>query len=173
MIILGIDPGTRIIGYGIIQTEPKTKVITYGVIKTQDALPKKSAPRAPNSELSTDATTLSTRLLRSYQQILKIIKEYQPDQMAIETVFFSMDAQATIKIGEARGVALLAAATTSTPVYEYTPAEVKKSVTGNGRADKSQVAEMVKHLLSLDTIPKPYDATDALAIAICHTHRMF
>ena len=163
MLILGIDPGTRIIGYGLIQTQPKTKVITYGVIKTQDALPKNS---------KCDATTLSTRLLRSYQQILKIIKEYQPDQMAIETVFFSMDAQATIKIGEARGVALLAAATTSTPVYEYSPAEVKKSVTGNGRADKVQVAEMVKNILSLDKIPKPYDASDALAIAICHTHRI-
>jgi crossover junction endodeoxyribonuclease RuvC len=170
MLILGIDPGTRIIGYGLIQTQPKTKVITYGVIKTQDALPKKS--QTANPYATSDATTLATRLLRIYQQILKIIKEYQPDQMAIETVFFSMDAQATIKIGEARGVALLAAATTSTPVYEYSPAEVKKSVTGNGRADKIQVAEMVKHILSLKEIPKPYDASDALAIAICHSHRM-
>ena len=170
MLILGIDPGTRIIGYGIVETHPKTKVITYGVIKTQDALPKKSQPKNPYA--TSEATTLATRLLRIYQQILKIIKEYQPDQMAIETVFFSMDAQATIKIGEARGVALLAAATTSTPVYEYSPAEVKKSVTGNGRADKIQVAEMVKNILSLDEIPKPYDASDALAIAICHTHRL-
>ncbi|MEW6027682.1 MAG: crossover junction endodeoxyribonuclease RuvC [Planctomycetota bacterium] len=163
MLILGIDPGTRIIGYGVIQTEPKTKVITYGVIKTKDALPKGS---------KCDATTLSTRLLRSYQQILKIIKEYQPDQIVIETVFFSLDAQATIKIGEGRGIALLAAATTSTPVFEYSPAEIKKSVTGNGRADKVQVAEMVKNILSLKEIPKPYDASDALAIAICHAHRI-
>lgn len=170
MLILGIDPGTRIIGYGIIQTEPKTKVITYGVIKTQDALPKKSQPANPYA--TSEATTLATRLLRIYQQILKIIKEHQPDQMAIETVFFSLDAQATIKIGEARGVALLAAATTTTPVFEYAPTEVKKSVTGNGRADKVQVAEMVKNILKLDKIPKPYDASDALAIAICHAHRI-
>ncbi|HLD36109.1 MAG TPA: crossover junction endodeoxyribonuclease RuvC [Planctomycetota bacterium] len=179
MLILGIDPGTRIIGYGLIQTQPKTKVITYGVIKTASGV-RRQASNALDAQYTTrnaqrktqSASELSTRLLRSYQQILKIIKEYQPDQMAIETVFFSMDAQATIKIGEARGVALLAAATTSTPVYEYSPAEVKKSVTGNGRADKIQVAEMVKNILSLDEIPKPYDASDALAIAICHSHRM-
>jgi crossover junction endodeoxyribonuclease RuvC len=163
MLILGIDPGTRIIGYGIIETNPKTKAIAYGAIRTQEALPKKSA---------CDASTLSVRLLRSYQQILKLIKKYQPDQMAIETVFFSLDAQAAIKIGEARGVALLAAAATSTPVAEYAPTEIKKSVTGNGRADKIQVAEMVKNILSLNDIPKPYDASDALAIAICHSHRI-
>lgn len=163
MLILGIDPGTRIIGYGLIETEPKTKAVAYGVIRTMEALPKGT---------KVDPTSLSIRLLRSYQQLLKIIKKYQPDQVAIETVFFSLDAQAAIKIGEARGVALLAAAATSTPVYEYAPAQIKKSVTGNGRSDKSQVAQMVKAILCLEKIPKPYDASDALAIAICHTHRL-
>ena len=129
MLILGIDPGTRIIGYGLIQTQPKTKVITYGVIKTASGV-RRQASNALDAQYTTrnaqrktqSASELSTRLLRSYQQILKIIKEYQPDQMAIETVFFSMDAQATIKIGEARGVALLAAAPNRKPVYEYSPA---------------------------------------------------
>jgi crossover junction endodeoxyribonuclease RuvC len=175
MLILGIDPGTRIIGYGIIRPEgSKLKLINYGVIKTVSCVRRNALgvetqdPRC----MTQDASQLAARLLKGYQELIKIIKQYRPDEMAIETVFYSQDAQATIKIGEARGTALLAAAVTKTPVYEYSPAEVKKSVTGNGRADKSQVAEMVKHILNLEQIPKPYDATDALAIAICHTHRM-
>jgi len=117
MIILGIDPGTRIIGYGIVSTEPKTKVITYGVIKTQDGLTKNS---------KVDATTLSTRLLRSYQQILKSSRNSSPDQMAIETVFFSMDAQATDQNRRGTRVALLAAPRPATPVYEYSRPRVQR-----------------------------------------------
>lgn len=170
MIILGIDPGTLIIGYGIIQSEKSNlKIITCGAIKTPV---KNSTSQIKNFKLISDVSNLASRLLISYQELFKIIKQHKPDEIAIETVFYSQDVQATIKIGEARGIALLAAAITKTPVYEYSPAEVKKSVTGNGRADKSQVAEMVKHLLFLDAIPKPYDISDALAIAICHAHRM-
>ncbi|MFH1231999.1 MAG: crossover junction endodeoxyribonuclease RuvC, partial [Planctomycetota bacterium] len=161
MVILGIDPGTRIIGYGIIQSEgSKLKVITYGVIKTMSCVMRNALdvetqdPRLTDGQarlMTQDVSQLAARLLKGYQELFKIIKQHKPDEIAIETVFYSQDVQATIKIGEARGIALLAAAMTKTPVYEYSPAEVKKSVTGNGRADKSQVAEMVKHLLSLDT----------------------
>jgi crossover junction endodeoxyribonuclease RuvC len=169
MIILGIDPGTRIIGYGVVQTKPQLKVITYGVIKTVSC----SADAGHNPRrITQDASQLARRLLKGYQQTLEIIKQYKPDEMAIETVFYSKNIQATIKIGEARAVTLLAAATANTPVYEYSPAEVKKSVTGNGRADKSQVAQMVRHILGLSRTTKPYDITDALAIAICHIHRI-
>lgn len=173
MIILGVDPGTRIIGYGIIQTDgSKLKSVTYGVIKAMGIHQKElSAIRNPQFASASEVSGLANRLLISYQKLLNLIRQYQPDEIAIETVFYSMDVQATVKIGESRGIGLLAAATTKTPVYEYAPTEVKKSVTGNGRADKSQVAEMVKHLLALDKIPKPYDAADALAIAICHSHR--
>jgi crossover junction endodeoxyribonuclease RuvC len=174
MLILGIDPGTRVIGYGIIQSDKsKLKPIAYGVIRTQKHAPVHDSKSPIQYSIPTaEVSELADRLLTCYQEIVKLIKQYKPNEIAIETVFFSQDAQATIKIGEARGVALLAAATNKTPIYEYSPAEIKKSVTGNGRADKRQVAEMVKTILSLDKIPKPYDATDALAIAICHTHRM-
>jgi crossover junction endodeoxyribonuclease RuvC len=174
MIILGIDPGTRFIGYGIIQTSGSNlKYITCGVIKAIGSQQKYLAElKALHSNSTAEVSVLANRLLVSYQQLIKIIKQYQPDEIAIETVFYSQDIQATVKIGESRGIALLAAATTKTPIYEYAPTEVKKSVTGNGRADKSQVAEMVKHILALTEIPKPQDVTDALAIAVCHSHRM-
>lgn len=154
MIILGIDPGTRIVGYGVLDKKGTiVRVQDYGVIKVvaSDELPK--------------------RLKGIYQGLQRLIKQVRPDMVVVEDVFYAKDVRATIKMGEGRGVVLLCAALKNIPLYEYTPAEVKKSVTGNGRADKSQVQKMVKHILGLKEIPKP-DEADALAIALCHTHRI-
>ena len=174
MLILGIDPGTRYIGYGVIEAKgPNLSPIDFGVIKAIGSQQKYlNELKKLHADQTAEVSIIANRLLITYQQLIKLIKKYQPDEIAIETVFYSQDIQATVKIGESRGIALLAAATTKTPVFEYAPTEVKKSVTGNGRADKSQVAEMVKHMLALEAIPKHFDATDALAIAICHSHRI-
>jgi crossover junction endodeoxyribonuclease RuvC len=154
MKILGIDPGTRIVGYGLInKTSNKVCALDYGIVKVSNTDP------------------LPLRLKEIYWGLQSLYKKLRPDGVVVETIFYARDASVTIKIGEARGIVLLSAAMHDLPIYEYTPAEIKKSVTGNGRADKEQVQKMVQHLLSLKEPPRPYDASDALAIALCHIYR--
>jgi crossover junction endodeoxyribonuclease RuvC len=153
VLILGVDPGTAITGYGLVSyTGNHLKKVNFGAIRT-------------GSELS-----LTHRLQHIYLELLKIIQEYKPDGIAIEELFFNKNVRTALAVGHARGVILLAAANTGYEVAEYTPLQVKMAVTGYGRAEKMQIQEMVRVLLCLNEIPKPDDAADALAIAICHAH---
>ena len=151
MIILGIDPGIAIVGYGIIECKGNNfKVIDYGCI-------------------TTDSKSLfPDRLKIVYDELTNIINKYKPDDFAIEELFFNKNAKTVIKVGQARGVEVLAAINNNLPIYEYTPLQIKQAVVGYGRAEKHQVQEMVKMLLNLKKIPKPDDVADALAVAICH-----
>ncbi|WP_366922602.1 crossover junction endodeoxyribonuclease RuvC [Metallumcola ferriviriculae] len=153
MIIMGIDPGTAITGYGIITySGNKFKVIDYGCIRTSSKL------------------FLDKRLCQIYNDIKGILDQYPPDAYAVEQLFFNKNTRTALAVGQARGVLVLAAADRGIPVFEYTPLQVKQSVAGYGRAEKSQIQQMVKTFLNLRTIPKPDDVADALAIAICHAH---
>lgn len=153
MIILGIDPGTASTGYGLISYQGNhLKHIGYGVIRT--------FPDQPPAQ----------RLKQIYQELQAIIVQYQPEVMAIEELFFNRNVTTALAVGQARGVAILAAATLNVEVAEYTPLQVKQSVVGYGRAEKQQIQEMVRILLCLPARPKPDDAADGLAIAICHAH---
>lgn len=151
MIILGIDPGTATTGYGLIEEKSgKLSLIDYGVIITE--------PKQP----------LEDRLSLIYDQLGDIIDEYDPDEIAVEELFFSNNAKTAMSVGQARGVILLAAKKSGVNIAEYTPNEVKNNVCGYGAADKKQVQKMVTMLLKLTETPQPDDAADALAIAICH-----
>lgn len=151
MLTLGIDPGTAMTGFGLILEEDRDyKVIDFGCITT------------PKEE------TTETRLKLLYEEIFLLIKKSRPDCMAVEKLFFAKNTRTAIKVSQARGVILLAGAEAKIPIAEYTPLEVKMALTGYGRADKYQMQQMVKTLLKLKEIPKPDDAADALAIAICH-----
>ena len=153
MIILGIDPGTASTGYGAIKYEgSKLKVLDYGVVSTP-------AGQAPHLRLKT-----------LYDDLITLFDRIQPAEIAIEQLFFSNNARTALAVGEARGVALLAAASIFAEVGEYTPLQVKQAVVGYGKATKAQVQYMVKALLSLKEKPRPDDAADGLAIAICHAH---
>lgn len=153
MLILGVDPGYAILGYGIIETEgSKKRPVDFGVIET--------AVKEPFPE----------RLERLYLGMKQLFQMYKIDQVAFEELFFYRNTTTALQVGAARGVALLAAQQASLPLYEYTPMQVKLAVSGNGHADKAQVQQMVRLLLSLKTIPKPDDAADALAVAICHAN---
>ncbi|AGC68467.1 crossover junction endodeoxyribonuclease RuvC [Thermoclostridium stercorarium subsp. stercorarium DSM 8532] len=153
MIILGIDPGFAITGYGIISYNGnRFGVLDYGVITTTAEIPHPQ------------------RLLLLEEKLLRVINEYKPEFVSVEELFFNNNAKTALQVGEGRGVALLCAARAGIPVYEYTPLQVKQGVTGYGRADKAQVQQMIKVLLGLPKIPKPDDAADALAVAICHAH---
>jgi len=149
---LGIDPGTATTGYGLVRLEQEGSLVAvkYGVIST----PK-------------DATA-PARLEMLYDQLREILAEYQPDTAAVEKLFFSRNVTSAIAVGQARGVVMLCMQQAGVEPYEYTPNEVKQAVAGYGSADKRQVQEMVRTLLGLDSIPKPDDAADALAIAITH-----
>ncbi len=151
-LVLGIDPGIATIGYAIVRDLPDggCEAIHYGVILT---------PKGDSA---------AERLLQLYDQLNKIIHDYQPDSAAIEKLFFARNTTTAIGVGQARGVILLTMAQAGLEIGEYTPNEVKQAVTGYGSADKRQVQEMVRVLLSLESIPKPDDAADALAIAITH-----
>lgn len=151
MIILGIDPGIAITGYGVIECKGNSfKAIDYGIINTEANTP------------------FPERLKILYNEMIKIINKYDPEDFAIEELFFNKNVKTAIKVGQARGVEILAGVNSNLSIYEYTPLQVKQGVVGYGRADKKQVQDMVKLLLSLKQIPKPDDAADALAIAICH-----
>jgi crossover junction endodeoxyribonuclease RuvC len=153
MIVLGIDPGTAITGYGLVSEESNRAVaVAYGAITTPSGLP------------------LPDRLQLLQRDLAAVIAQYHPDQAAVEQLFFNKNVRTALAVGHARGVILLTLAQADVPMYEYTPLEVKQAVTGNGRADKRQVQQMVTLLLSLSKIPKPDDVADALAIAICHLH---
>lgn len=151
MIILGVDPGTATTGYGLIEEKSgKLSLVDYGVIVTE--------PKQP----------LENRLELLYDQLGDIIDEYNPDEIAVEELFFSSNAKTAMSVGQARGVILLAAKKSGVNIAEYTPNQVKNGICGNGNADKKQVQKMVQMLLKLTEIPQPDDAADALAIAICH-----
>jgi crossover junction endodeoxyribonuclease RuvC len=153
MIILGIDPGFAIVGVGIIEYKGnKFRVIDYFAITTKAHTP------------------IEQRLKIIYDSINETIEKYKPDYMAVEELFFNNNAKTAIAVGQARGVILLSAVNAGVPFFEYTPLQVKQAVVGYGRADKGQVQQMVKAILSLSSVPKPDDVADALAIAVCHAH---
>lgn len=153
--VLGIDPGLTRCGVGVIEGLPGSplKMVGVGVIKTPSDKP------------------LEERLLQLEEEITNWIVEYSPDRIAVERVFSQHNVRTVMGTGQAAGIALLVAARSGIPVVMHTPSEVKAAVTGSGRANKEQVAQMVKRLLSLNEIPKPVDSTDALALAICHIWR--
>ncbi len=151
MIILGIDPGIAIVGYSIIECNGnKFKAIEYGCIRTDAEL------------------FFPDRIKIIYDNLIDIIEKYKPSDLAIEELFFNKNVKTAIKVGQARGVEILAAVNQGLEIYEYTPLQIKQAVVGYGRADKNQVQEMVKVLLNLKEKPKPDDVADALAVAICH-----
>jgi crossover junction endodeoxyribonuclease RuvC len=149
---LGIDPGTATTGFGLVRLDPDGELVAvkYGVILT----PK-------------DASA-SARLVMLYDQLRGLLKEYKPDTAAVEKLFFSRNVTTALAVGQARGVVMLSLEQAGIEPFEYTPNEVKQAVAGFGGADKRQVQDMVRALLQLDSIPKPDDAADALAIAITH-----
>ena len=154
MITLGIDPGTATTGYGIIQEDEdgNLTVLNYGVIQT--------SPELSQAE----------RLVQLYKRIKDILILHHPDNGAVEKLFFERNVRTAISVGQARGVTLLALAESNLEIGEYTPLEVKQAVVGYGGADKNQVQQMVRLILGMIEIPKPDDAADALAVAICHIH---
>lgn len=153
MVIIGVDPGYAIVGIGAIELKgSKFRTLDYGAITTEAG----------------EKTT--SRLRQIYNGMTFYLNKYKPDCVSIEELFFNSNKTTAIKVAQARGVILLAATNAGIPVYEYTPLQVKQSVTGYGRADKTQVQTMIKMLLHLDKIPKPDDAADALALAICHAN---
>jgi crossover junction endodeoxyribonuclease RuvC len=152
-IVLGIDPGTAIVGYAVIAARgDKLSMIVCNVITTPAHTP------------------LSERLQSIYKSLMEIIATYQPQEGAMEELFFAKNARTAMTVGQARGVAMLALANGGLPISEYTPKQVKQAVTGYGSANKDQVGEMVRILLNIPTIPRPDDAADAAAVAICHLH---
>lgn len=153
LIILGIDPGYAIVGYGVIEYKNNHfKVLDFGAVTT------------------TAHTDFNDRILHIYTQLSAIIEKFAPEAMAIEKLFFNTNAKTAIDVAQARGVILLAAKQRGLSIFEYTPLQVKQSVVGYGRAEKKQVQEMTKLLLNLDKVPKPDDTADALAMAVCHAH---
>lgn len=153
MVILGVDPGYAIVGIGVVEyVGNKFRPLIYTAITT---------PAGMNTV---------ERLKKIYDGMLLLIDKYKPDAMAIEELFFNSNQKTAINVAQARGVILVAAANKGVPISEYTPLQVKQSVTGYGRADKKQIQEMVKMILGLNVIPKPDDAADGLALAICHAH---
>ena len=153
MLILGIDPGTAITGYGLVWSDGDNLVLEdYGVITTLSGSP------------------LPARLQRIYRELRALIEERSPMAVAVEEIFFSRNVRTALTVGQARGVVLLAAAEAGLAVHEYTPLQVKQAIVGYGRATKDQVQQMIKMLLGLETIPQPDDAADAIAVAICHIH---
>ena len=155
MIILGIDPGYAIVGYGVIESDGHSmKALDYGVIETTAGEP------------------FPERLERLYLGMRQLTQMYQPGNIAFEELFFARNAKTAIQVGAGRGVSLLAAQQAGVPLYEYTPMQIKLAVTSNGHADKKQVQQMVKLLLNLKSVPKPDDAADALGAAICHANTL-
>jgi len=154
MRVLGIDCGGEYTGYGVVEILPSGKLccLTCGAIKLSSRDP------------------LAVRLSRIYVHLGAIISEHQPDEVAIEDVFYALNVKSALKLGQVRGVAMLAAASAGLEVSEYSPLTIKSSVVGYGRAEKQQVQHMVTRLLDLASPPEPFDASDALAIAICHLH---
>lgn len=153
LVILGIDPGYAIVGYGaVFYDNYKFKPLGYGAITTQAG------------------TRFDLRLLDIYNDMQTVLKQFSPDALSIEKLFFNTNQKTGIDVAQARGVIVLSAVQAGIPLFEYTPLQVKQSVVGYGRAEKKQVMEMTRSILGLGSIPKPDDAADALALAICHGH---
>ena len=153
MRVFGIDPGSERTGYGCVETDgSRHRIVLCGAIS------------------SPTLTPFPDKLHRIHSQLALILAECRPACVAIESVFYSVNARSALKLGHARGVAMLAAVEAGLSVAEYTPAEIKRAVVGYGRAEKHQVQQMMKLVLGLDRIPSPHDAADALAVAICHIH---
>lgn len=152
MRILGIDPGIAIVGFGLIESNRgSVRMLQYGAVTTEAGLP------------------LATRLVQIENDMTALIAQLKPDEIAVEELFFSKNITTGIAVAHGRGVILCTAERLGVPIFEYTPMQVKQAVAGYGLADKKQVMDMTKRLLKLKTVPKPDDAADALAIAICHT----
>ncbi len=153
MLIMGVDPGIAITGYGLlIYTEKNFSMVDCGCIRTLSGLP------------------LSERLHILYKELVRMIIKYRPEHYVVEELFFNKNTKTALTVAQARGVTVLAAAGSGVPVYEYTPLQVKQAVAGQGRAGKGQVQFMVKTILALPETPAPDDVADALAVAICHAH---
>ena len=161
MITLGIDPGTAIMGYGLVESGvsasgagsvERLRMVEYGALYTPANAP------------------LSERLPMLYKGVMDLLGEYKPQAVALEELFFNKNVRTALSVGHARGIVILAAAHSGVQLGEYTPLQVKQAVVGYGRATKEQVQAMVKLLLNMDHIPRPDDAADALAVAICHIH---
>jgi crossover junction endodeoxyribonuclease RuvC len=151
--VFGIDPGTDRTGYGCVDSDGRRHhLVQCGAVRAGAG------------------ATFPDQLAIIYRELAALLAEHRPECVAIESIFYAVNARSALKLGHARGVAMLAAVQSGVTVVEYTPAEIKRSLVGYGRAEKPQVAQMVKLLLGLDAIPKPHDATDALAVAICHLH---
>ena len=153
-VILGLDPGTNIMGYGIICIKGSAlALVQYGVIHLS---------KYAGHEL---------KLKKIFERVVSLVDEYHPDEVALEAPFFGKNVQSMLKLGRAQGVAMSAALSRSIPIVEYAPRKVKQSVTGNGNASKEQVAKMLMTLLTIKEVPKLLDATDALAVAVCHHYQ--
>ena len=158
MLVLGIDPGIAITGYGFVRTKNNTEYacVDYGVLKTPSNLPD------------------SERLVRLFDALTALIRRHDPDSSAVEKLFFQKNVKTALSVGQARGIAMLTLAQAHLPIHEYTPNVVKQTICGYGNAGKRQVQRMVQTLLQLNDLPKPDDAADALAVAICHiNHQSF
>ena len=155
LVILGVDPGSMVTGYGLIKSNHQKNVLMdFGVIRTDS---KKSLPE---------------KLRQIFEGLSQIIAKKHPDEFAIEETFYSKNAKSALVMGQARGVAILAAACAKISVWEYSPKEIKCSIVGWGNASKLQVQYMVKNLLGLKDLPQPQDAADALAVALCHAQKI-
>jgi len=153
--VFGIDPGSARTGYGCVQTDgTRHRLIACGAIASAASVP------------------FPQKLKTIHAELALLLAKHRPDCVAIENLFHALNARSALTLGHARGVAMLAAVEAGMPIVEYTPAEVKQAVVGYGRAEKSQVQSMIQLLLGLETPPSPYDASDALAVAICHVHRL-
>jgi crossover junction endodeoxyribonuclease RuvC len=151
--VLGVDPGTATTGYGVVEeTEAGLRALAYGVVTTRSRTP------------------MPERLQTIHRELARLAREWEPDVAAVEEIYFSVNVRTAMSVGQARGVALLAMADAGLAVAEYNPSAVKQALTGYGRADKHQIQEMVRLLLGLTETPRPDDAADALAVAICHIH---
>ena len=151
MRILGIDPGVATVGFGVIDSEGgRQRMVQYGAITTPAGMP------------------LAARLVQIGDDLGQLIRQFQPDEMSIEELFFSKNITTGIAVAHGRGIILLSGYQAGLQIYEYTPLQVKQAVVGYGRADKKQVMDMVRRILSLQAVPKPDDAADAVAIALCH-----
>lgn len=151
LLIMGIDPGIAILGYGLIEYKGNSfKTIDYGAITTEAGTP------------------MSVRLSIIHRQLNELLEKYKPDAFAVEELFFNKNIKTALTVAHARGVAIVAAVNLGIPIYEYTPLQVKQAISGYGRAEKKQMQQMVKVLLNLKEVPKPDDVADALAVAICH-----
>ncbi|MGI6550236.1 MAG: crossover junction endodeoxyribonuclease RuvC [Syntrophomonadales bacterium] len=153
MLVLGIDPGTALVGFGLVSKEGgKLTAIEHGVIRTPAGM------------------ELALRLVQISDRLKELLERYQPDAVAVEELFFHRNVKTFSSVSQARGALILTIAQCGIRVFEYTPLQVKQAVVGYGKAEKDQVQKMVKSILTLDSVPRPDDAADALAIAICHIH---